>query len=50
MKPFPDFLSIDSQGQITVNPKFVEFNEIKNWSIERQVETFWKQIREHIFE
>ncbi len=51
MKNCPDLLLIDSQqGGIKINPAFVEFNDIRNWSIERQVETFWKQIREHIFE
>lgn len=50
MKNCPDLFLIDSQGNIKINPVFVEFNDIRNWSIERQVEIFWKQIREHIFE
>lgn len=50
MNSYPDLFSIGTQGNVVMNPQFIEFNEIRNWSIERQVESFWKQMRKHIFE
>jgi hypothetical protein len=44
----PKLVSI-KEKIVTINPDFIDFNEYKNWSPERQVEVFWKLVREYVY-
>jgi len=44
----PKLVSI-KEKIVTINPDFIDFNEYKNWSPERQIEVFWKLVKEYVY-
>lgn len=48
MSHTPKLLDI-SDGKVSLNRDFVEFNDTTNWSPERKVEVFWHMIEECIY-
>lgn len=46
--PIPILTSIQD-WKVSINPDFVDFNEYKNWSPERQIEVFWKLVKKYVY-
>ncbi len=48
LQQIPNLFSTE-WGLVKINPDFVDFNEIVNWSPERQIEVFWRLVRDYIY-
>jgi len=46
--PIPNLLNFQD-GNVLINPKFIDFNEFTNWSPQRQIEVIYKLVKDSIY-